>query len=271
MINIGTLVKTGLSSIKSAFSWIADPKNHKFVLVAIVVIMGIFVFRQCNQIDDLEVKNQRAQSNIQALNSELVQTTDSLGNVVAQRGALQGSLEEIQDLNSELVDSLEYLIENPLTVTDIRYIIRRDTVFAVPTDSEFLGDGRFKLTWEYTNSGDWGRRELGGETRFTLVGDTTLVNETTDIVTDVMEMNITTGFEETDDGMLRVYATTKYPGAEFLKIDGAILDPKNYVDSDDFQDKKRWGFGPNVSYGMNTNGDLSIYIGAGIQYNLIRW
>ncbi|CEN52132.1 conserved hypothetical protein [Capnocytophaga canimorsus] len=34
---------------------------------------------------------------------------------------------------------------------------------------------------------------------------------------------------------------------------------------------KRWGVGPNLSYGINYKGDFLPYVGIGIQYNLIHF
>lgn len=271
MISLGSILTWITSGFKDLLSWVADPKNHKFVLVVVVVLLSFFMFRQCGQIDDLENQNQRAQSNITALNDTLTQVKDDKGNLLAEKGALQGSLDDIRELNEELVDSLEYLKDNPITVTEIRYVTRQDTIFDIPTAGEYLGQDRFSLTWEHKDSGNWGRRELGGITRFTLIGDTSIVESTTDIVKDIMEMNITTGFTETDDGKLRIYARTNYPGAEFLQVDGAIIDPRMYVSSPESERRKRFGFGIQLGYGLTPDMNTSPYVGLGVSYNFIQW
>lgn len=258
-----------ISSLNSILQWVSKSKNQKLLLFSLIIGLGIFAFTQHQKVEQLHYENSIKDSNVQAIKSELISTTDKLGNVVAEKGALQGELEEIKDLNTTLFDSLEYLHENPVTVTNIKYITVPQPIYDIETAGKYLGENKFKLSWEYNNSGTWGRRTLEGITRFTIVGDTTVAEATTDIVRDVMEMNITTGFRETDEGMLRVYARTDYPGAKFLEVEGAIINPRNYVES--ITTHKRWGIGPFIGTAINPKFQIHTVIGVSIHYSFYQW
>lgn len=265
MIGISTI----LSKLTGLVKWVTDPKNLKTVLFIVIALLGVFIFKQCNTIENLEYDNQISKSNIAALSSELETTRDSLGNVTSERGALQGSVDELRNLNSSLAETVDSLRQNPTIITRTVTRIERDTVFNVDTEADYLGDATFRFEWQTEESGNWGFREIAGRNTFTLVNDTTVSNVNTDIVRDVMEMTITTGFRETEEGFLRVFATTQFPGVQQLDVQGALIDPRKYVETSN--DRKRWGLGFQLGYGFNQEFKANPYIGIGVSYNPITW
>lgn len=271
MINVGSILNWATSGLKDLLSWVTSPENHKFVLIAVVALLSIFIFRQCGEINQLEQENQISQSNMRALSDSLETTTDELGNVKSERGALQASSKELRQLNRSLASTVDSLRNNPTIITRTRTVVERDTVFDVDSVGEHLGDDRFQITFESKESGDWGLREIAGASRFRIVGDTTVTDIQTDIVRDVLEMTITTGFRETEDGMLRVFATTNFPGVQTLDVEGAVIDPRLYVNREEIQRPKRMGIGLQLGYGITPDMTFRPYVGIGLSYNLIRW
>ena len=270
MINVGSIITGITRGFKDMISWVSDPKNHKFVLIVIVVILSFFIFRQCGTIADLEQDKQVSQSNVAALTDSLVTTVDELGNVKSERGAFQARNRDLRQLNESLSETVDSLKNNPIIITRTRTVVERDTVFDIDSAGEFLGDNEFRITFESLDRGDWGVREIAGASRFRVIGDTTITDIQTDIVRDVIEMTITTGFRETEDGMLRIFATTNFPGVQTLDVEGALLDPRLYVSRDEVQ-RQRFGIGFQLGYGFTSDMRLSPYIGVGVSYNLIRW
>ena len=270
MINIGSILSWFTRGLKNLVSWVSDPKNHKFVLLIIVIILSAFIFRQCNTITELEQEKQVTESNIAALTDTLTTTRDELGNISSERGAFQAQSWQLRQLNRSLASTVDSLKNNPIVVTRTRTIVERDTIFDIQSAGEFLGDNEFRITFETKDSGDWGVREIAGASRFRVIGDSTITDIKTDIVRDVIEMTITTGFRETDDGMLRIFATTNFPGVKTLDVEGALLDPRLYI-SGQTEERKRWGVGLQIGYGVSPDMTFRPYIGVGVSYNLIRW
>lgn len=269
MIGIGTIAKIGLSKAKGVISWITDPKNRTIVLFAIIIAAGAYMFYQHTQISDLEHQRDISLSNIAALSSELVTTADSLGNITSERGALQGDIQQLRTMNEDLAETVDSLRQNPEIVTITTTKVERDTIYNINTNAEYLGESTFKFIWETREEGDWGYREIGGRNTFTMVNDTTVADVQTDITTDIMEMTITTGFYKTEEGFLRVFATTSFPGVQELDVQGATIDPRDYVSSS--QQKQRWGLGFQAGYGVNHEFKAYPYIGFGVSYNIFNW
>ena len=269
MIGIGTIAKIGLSKVKGAVSWITDPKNRTIVLFAVIIAAGAYMFYQHTQISNLEHQQDISLSNIAALSSELVTAADSLGNVTSERGALQGDVDQLRTMNSDLAETVDSLKNNPEIITVTKTVVERDTIYDIDTIAEYLGQSRFRFVWSSEESGEWGFREIGGQNTFTMVNDTTVADVQTDITTDRMEMTITTGFRKTDEGFLRVFATTSFPGVQELDVQGALIDPRDYVSSS--ETKKRWGLGFQAGYGVNHKFEAYPFIGFGVSYNLFNW
>lgn len=257
-----------LSQLKNAISWIADPKNRTIILFILIACAGIFMFHQSSKINALEAEKQTYNSNVVALTDSLETYQTGNGDLVAQKGALQSSVKDLKTLNRELYNELQ--IEKnkpPKTITKIETVIQWDTVYADSNEYIYLGDNSYEITWAYEESGTWGLRALEGKSRFDFVGDSTLMNINTQIVKDIFKISITTGFRETPEGYLQAYARTSAPNVNFTQVDGAIIDPKNFVD----QPVKRWGIGFHVGYGVNTKLEASPYIGIGLSYDPIRF
>lgn len=255
---------------KSLLSWLTDPKNIKYLAIVVVVAMGVGLVYQYNMLQEIRDREQQAISNVTALESRLEVERDKTGTLRGEKGALQVELNSLRELNSTLSDEVKDLRENPVTITKIRVVTERDTIVDIPTAGEYLGENRFKLSWNYEQSGDWGSRAIGGTNEFNVIGDEFLTDIQTDITTDSFSLNITTGFRETDEGMLRVYAQTDYPNVTFNQVEGAIVDP-DYFAAPPPSKRPHWVVGPYFGVGMSGEYVLRPTIGVGITYNVFSW
>lgn len=265
MINIDfkDIIKYG----RSIITWIFKPENLKFLLLIIVLGLLYFLYTQHQTIEELKGQNQLSRSNQSALESSLQVVTDELGNVIGENGALQVELDQLTTLRRSLADEVRKLRENVVIATQIETVVIRDTIVDIPTAGEYLGFSRFRLQWEYDDSGEWGRRLIVGASEFDIIGREFLQEIQTTLIKDEFVLNIITGFRETEDGLLRTFARTTYPGATFNQVDGAILDPRFFVTSQTHT-PNRWVIGP--QFGMSMSGEyvLRPTIGFGVTYNM---
>lgn len=266
MINVGIAIST----IKSGLGWLMNPENFRIIGLIIVLGMGTGLVYQHREINDLEQENSVAQSNIDALNSQIETTQRKNGFLLGEKGALQAELGDLRELNSDLAEQVEDLENNPITITEVVVETRVDTIVDIPTAGEYLGEDRFRLTWEYENSGDWGSRLLRGTNEFNILGGEELTGVQTDILADQFSLRLRTGFRETGDGRLRVYVETDYPNIDFTSIEGAIVD-KDYFLQNNQSDGRNWVIGPQVGVGIGSNSKITPTIGIGVTYNVWGW
>lgn len=257
-----------MSSVKNVTKWVIDPNNRTIILFIAIVIGCAFMFQQRNKIKALEMEQNRYQSNVVALTDSLQSYRSSNGDLVSQKGALQTSVEELKTMNLDLYEELEKEKgKPPKTITKIETVVKWDTVYTNLNEYTYLGGESHQITWGYQESGEWGLRSLEGKSRFDFVNDSLLTNINTQITRDEFRISITTGFREREDGTLQAYARTSAPSISFTQVDGAIIDPKNYVE----QKPTRWGIGFQVGYGVNTDLTPSYHVGLGLSYNFITW
>lgn len=257
-----------LNYSKNAIAWITDPKNRTVLLFILLCAGALFIFHQNNKINELETQQQTYSSNISALTDSVREYRLDNGDLVAEKGALQTSISDLRNINTDLYDELqEEKNKPPKTITKIEYVVKRDTFYVDDSRYTYLGDDSYRISWEYQESGGWGLRALEGNSRFDFIGDSTITNINTQITKDIFEMNITTGFRETEDGKLQAYARTSAPNVSFTQVDGAIIDPNAYVN----QSPNKWGVGFHVGYGLTSEFKPTPYIGVGLSYDVFSF
>jgi hypothetical protein len=83
--------------------------------------------------------------------------------------------------------------------------------------------------------------------------------------------------QKAENGQLRVFVTTKYPGFTAKSLEGVLIDPNTNPYIKNLMKKKKWipntwsvGVGPSFGYDVLT---LKPYLGIGvtINYNLLQW
>lgn len=259
---------------KSVFEFLTDPKNRSVVLLGIIVAMGIFLAFKNAKINELETDKAIMENNIFALQDTLRVTRDELGNVTAERGAFQATIGDLREMNEYLADKIDSL-ENDvstITVTDIE--VQRDTVFTSDTEWVYTAEEYFKLNWNFSDSGSWGSRIIEGYNTFTVDSDSTITPIETVLTQDSFNMVLTTGFRRTPEGKFFTYATTDFPNVNIRNVQGAVLDPTMFnipKVQEERERRRKWGIGLQVGYGATAQGDLTPYVGVGVQRNIFSW
>lgn len=255
-------VKSIIGLTKSIF----QSKNLVYGVVILLVIMGLGLVYQQNEISNFKQQQHIAQSNELALTDSISTIQTKYGTTLSEIGALQVEKSRLNEINSDLSTQVDRLRNNPITITVIETVIERDTVF-VETISEYLGENTFELKWSHRDQGEWGYRILEGLNQFDIISSTEVGNIQTSITRDVLSINITTGFRETPNGMLRVYAETSYPGVTFNSLNSAIID-SNFFTKQPERERVRLVFGPFIGAGYDYELKIRPTFGLAISYNL---
>lgn len=252
------------TKLVSVFQMIVDPKNRTFLLLAVVMALSTLTFQQCNKVDSLQQEVQVKDSNLKALADTLSHHTTETGRLVAEKGALQVTVEELQTLNSDLSQRINK-DDPPITVTNLGYTIVRDTVEVSDVNVESDGLNHL-INFRHTEIEDWGSRAISGFTKFA-IEDGTITNPSTTITEDFLDMSLSTGFRERDDGMIVTYVETDAPDVHFSVVEGAVLDPSQFYKP---PQQKRWGLGPVLGAGFDSSMSSTFFIGIGLQYQILQ-
>lgn len=242
--------------------WILSPEGQRTMMF---VLLGLFIFLFFNQrgtIQDLEQENQRQRSNINALSSELTEYELENKTLITERGAFQAEIDDLESMNQNLARRVRELEEiDPWSLINLDLV---SDLGARRVDSDVKQiDEEIEITWSDSTSGNWGFRYLRG--RHSFIFDGSVRDLQSFIEQDLFSLNISTGFRETSEGYLQVYATTDAPHVRFSNVEGAIIDPRQFVDPE----TPRWVIGPSLTVGVDSDFKFRPIIGVSLTYPMI--
>jgi len=257
------------SILINIFEWIK--KNPSFFMLITIVVLIMLLVSQCNK------KNYYKNINEQNLNyytDSLRIEKNKVGDLEYKHNILIADKKTLEDKNKDLFDELQKEKGNVKIIIKYQTVIVHDTIRIKDTIIK-NADGTYDLKWEYVeyftkDSANY--QMLDGLSNFKL--DTTKkpikpISLGTMITKNVIGLNIVTGIDKNmKTGAYEIFVRSNYPNFTISKLDGAIVDPKMI---NDIVGKKKFGVGPNISVGIGANFKPSIYIGIGLQWNIIRF
>ena len=259
--------------------------TSKTFLILIVLVITVLLTRSCvnnreiRRINDIQIqnilalldtihveknKNKEQQfviasyvtdvNNLEILNKELY------NEVIAQRGEVISlnkviyRLEQEADYFKKQINHMESIISQPVQINDTTY----------------------RITWEKRY--DWDKLNYDiyrGETIVGL-GKFGLRHYDSDITYRISQVDLMFG-QVVENGQLRIFVKTNYPGFTPQSLQGVLIDPNtnSYIKS--LIKKKKWlpntlsiGVGPSFGYDILST---KIYLGIGVNvnYNLLPW
>ena len=247
-------------------------KNLNFILLAAIVVLILLNLKQCQSNGDLKNQKDLYSSNLDALRDTVRIEKNKAGQIEFSKQALISQNGDLEKLNKKLaeevknakgkviyVQSASGTIDNtptdPQIITNTVKIYDRSTsVISTSVDTTFDDNNYRKLSLETTVKTDSGK----------------IISSTSQVKKDEISFNIITGLKE-EKGKLRIFIRSDYPGLSFSKIDGSLVDPQKSETLKKMFPPKRFGAGLMIGYGLTQNMTPGFFIGAGIQYNLIRW
>ncbi len=244
--------------------------NIKYIPYIIIIILlfvsGYLYYLNSNNNMLIATANQ----NIIALNDTLTITRTKNGDLIADKVVLVSKNGDLKDLNSSLADEVKDIEGKVVRLTNtVIQLKNAQPIYLTDTFYVFNNDSILVKWQKYEQYDTNNYRKLRGETTL-YKKDSVITNTKTILYEDVLGLSLTTGLREIDD-KITIFVTSKYPGFNVTKLEGAEIDPdsnpifKNFV-----QKKKPWGIGVQVGGGFGLNG-ITPYVGVGISYNIIRF
>jgi len=265
--------------LEKILNYIKNPTVQRNLLIGLVIVIVLF-FRGCgdssNDIDDTEYNQ-----NIKAMNDTIRTYKNKNGELVHEKLALLGDIDDISSMNEELAKEIEYMKDHPIVVTKFKTKIVHDTVRieVVGGVASFNNDSSVKtqpfpfdtiMKFDENNY-----RTLKGE--YIVVVDTSMnITSTFRLDENEIGMSFLTGITENDNNEIEIFIKSDYPGFTPTSIEGAVIDPRKSDVIKSYFPAKRWGVSPYVGYGYYLDfkkGQLGHGVGAGVAvtYDLIQW
>ena len=232
--------------------WNKIPTKTKVYGAVIIVIILAFIYYNW-KVSSLEAKLTIAQGNVSALKDTVRVVKTKNGELESVRLALladKNSLKQLSDsLDKEVKKEkgkVKVIISAPITIKDTDTI----TVESHVKDSS--------IYWNYDRVDSGGSRHLAG------VSD----KKVTKITRDEISLNLICGIKEREDKKMEIFVRSKYPGATFGNIEGAIIDPTTPIVK---PPNKSFSIGPCAAVVVDPTGKISYGVGLSLQWSLFKF
>ena len=274
---------TIITSILSAFSWLANPKNRSAVALGLIILLIILLIGTCSRVSTLEGEAAKSEQEITRVKNNEAASRDSVTMMTGKNGELVGKISGYELTVSELESDYgvllgKYEIEKgkpPVVITKIVTVIKDSTIYVavgLEGDSVITVNDTSRFTAD-----NW--RILTGRIPYEI--DTALNQIKVDTGVFSLEQAIalqTVLTREKKTGKIQIQVITDYPGVTFSRIQGAVIQDDKENAKVLRQARKEWGIGVHAGYGAMLNlmdiGRVGIahgpYIGVGIHWSP-RW
>ena len=254
-------------------------KRKDIMLLAIVAILCLLLFRQCDSNLSLKSQIKIQNMNLDALNDTVRLQKNKDGEDTYVRKTLLATKDNLEKLNKNLADELKKVKGQVLVLQSVETVIKTDTQY-VNNYLTVYEDGSYSLDWKFDSTFSVNNyRKFSGNSFFKIDSITHKVTPgSTRINQDELGFSFITGIREKDNA-LEIFVTPKYPGMRITEIEGAIIDPhKSDVLKNMFPNKK-WSVGPYVGIGMGAGYGFNgkpiagpvFNIGLGVQYSWFKF
>jgi hypothetical protein len=263
---------TVLNFIKDQF----NKKNLSRTLMIAIAIMGLFMYKGCNENADLQAELEHkelvAANNYEALTGEVKQLKTKNGELEYSKTILYTDAEELEKLNSNLAKELKKEKGNVKVITDVQTEIKLIPV-TVPNEVKEYGNDKYGLafTSTYRDSGLYSQIE--GISGFH-IDNNKIIPDSTSITKNILKVDVIYGMRERDD-KIEIFARSASPYVSFNEIQGAYITTKgNSILPNDKPTPRvyNWALGPQFGYTyVHSTGMQNVQFLANLQYRASRF
>lgn len=245
------------------------------ILIAALIIVSLFLLKECNSNEKLRTQAAVDKQNQIALTDSVRTIKNKWDQDIYLKNVLIADKKSLMDLNRGLAEELKKLEGKVLYISSTIADIKNQGPIVVNNTVKEYPNGLRELDWKYNKAyNENNSRTLEGNSRFvidTTGGKFTIIDRGTTITKDEMKIKLITGLTELDDSY-QIFVKTDYPGVTFGSIDGAILDKKRFMKTEE----STLVFGPSVYVGLgidplNRTAGPQIGVGLSLTYNLNKF
>ena len=238
------------------------PQQSNLLLLVIIFILISLQFKSCSAHINAEDRNE---ANMRALTSKTETYKNKAKELSYKNASFIASEKELKKLNDSLYIAIKKEKGKVSFITQFKPVYISKPL-ELTSDLKLLGPNHYGLSFKDSTENKY----IEGISRFKLDTTGNLINikaDGTSILRNEFSFELTVGFTE-NDKQYDIFVTPSNPNIKIKNITGAII-PKNLNVLP--IKKKKFGLGPQISYGINVRGERSLYVGIGISYNLIRF
>ena len=250
--------------LKIAWNFIKN-LDIRYILIFLVASVSVFAYAQTKRAAKFKAEAHRHEANINALRDSTREYKTRNGELGKERQALQTTVEELKDLNSDLAEELEKERNNVKVITKYETVIKHDTVEVDSSSVTQVDSTSYEIDWSYRNSGDGWSRYISGSTNFVFDPVLGPIKISTYIENDQLKLSIVTGVRE-EDGKKTIFVRSNYDNIDFVEINGAVISEGELTGYN-----KRWYVGPALGYGYSPEIGFQPFIGVTVGYGFLRF
>lgn len=248
-------------------------KNIKFTLLAISATFLILWLKGCSDQANAKALAERereiAAQNMRAMTDSIRYEKTKNGELEAVKSSFVSKLEDLEVMNADLYREVKSEMGKVKSLIKAQGEISRDSVTMSNTLKKYPDGKTFGLAFSDTYSDTALTWKLKGESKFSLENNTIFPGKTT-IDENSIRVKIVMGFKDNKDNY-EVFARSASPLVKFNDLDGTIIIPKEPDITCPPVKNKKFGLGPNISVGIGQNLKPSIFVGFGLQFNIIKF
>jgi len=255
---------------------------------ALVAAAGFWVLNMYRQNQDLKVDLLKKEQNYAALHDSLRTEKTKNGELQASQTILLLSEKELKSVNRELYDEVRLQKGKVISLTKSVISLKQDTIilrkYIKELESEMgemvkVNDSTYSAPWTLTYRYDAnnfdilkGRTKIG--VQFPNQEGFNLSHIGTELLEKETRIQLMWG-TRIEDGKIRVFVQSPYPGFTPESLQGVILDPNDNKMIRDLIKKKRWftgfNFGLGVTSGYQIGGGWGTVFGPSLNWSIYQW
>jgi hypothetical protein len=264
----------------------AGIKRYAIVALIILVLCAILGV-QYAKIKELERNKQISDQNIIALNDSLRVERDKNGELVVSIAGYISTEKELKTINKELYDRVQAQKGDIISLNHVIVQLVQDTTLLKKYIKEkdkkirellLIGKDTYVAPWSLTYAYDSTNFDVfTGKTTIKVksLDPLTLTHEDTELISRKTQIDLAWG-QKVENGVLRVFIISKYPGFNVAQMEGVLIDPNTNPLIKKLMKEKHWftGFsvGIGTAAGFNvTDGKYGLVIGPTLTWNIYRW
>lgn len=258
-------------------------KSKIFIALVIIGLIALSAM-QCSRIQELKRQRDIAEQNQIALTDSIKYEKQKNGELQASIAVFVGDIKDLKKLNKDLYDRVKAQDGKILDLNHAIIVLRQDsaTLAKALVEKDKIIE-KLKKIDDNTYVAGWTLPFKYDSTNFEVIKGRTYIAVTnkdplelahvdTELLDKLTQIDLTFGHKE-EDGMIRVFAQSAFPGFTVSSLKGVLIDPNEYSG---LAKKKHWfqgfGVGPEITMGFNiTTGKYGLVLGAGLHYTIYRF
>jgi len=260
--------------------------NSKIFGYAMLIILFLFLLKQCQNNNDLKKDIKIKEQNLAAADTSIKIYKNNISWLTAEKAIWILSEKELKKQNSDLYYQFKNQNGKIISLNQVILKLIQDTAFLLDSIKYLhkiiekpiqISDSEWKLPW--TLMYNWDATNYDIFKGYTIAKlDTinlTIENITTNLIYRESQIDLVFG-EKVVDNKYQVYITTKYPGLSPTSMQGVFIDPNSNKELKKLIKKDHWFTGFSVGLGVTPGWDIifqkpTIVIGPTLTYNIYNF